>query len=232
MEYTRLDAIPHRNVADLVEAKLRHLIVSSNLRPGDKLPSENALASHLGVGRNAVREALRSLHGLGIVEARHGKGHFLKGLDFERLASGLAYSLVISRSSLGDLLHIRRALETAFLEEAIGRLGPSDVAKLEALVCQMHGKLRGMQTFVLEDCAFHRLLFKNLNNRPLLNFLEVFWLLFQEIEENTEHTPEQLREAVVYHERILVAVRDGDVASAQALLREHLLDAEERVRHA
>jgi GntR family transcriptional repressor for pyruvate dehydrogenase complex len=222
-------AIETTSRAGLVEQQLRDFILNNKLVPGHKLPSESELSNDLGVSRTAIREGFKSLEAVGVINAHQGKGRFVGKFDSGAIADNLAISLTIDRPSLQDILEIRKALETGFLTQAAALLKEEDFAALERLVGRMNLKVKEPTTFLQEDMEFHRILFGKLNNRVLLNILEIFWKLFRQVEEGTEHTAEQLTEAVNQHKVIVVALRKGNVSRAKELLELHFRDAERRI---
>jgi DNA-binding FadR family transcriptional regulator len=213
----------------MVEQQLREFIVNNKLVPGHKLPSESELSIELGVSRTAIREGFKSLEALGVINARHGKGRFVSKFDSRAIADNLAISLTLDRPSLQEVLEIRKALETGFLSQAASLLKEDDFEVLERLVGRMNLKVKEPTTFLQEDMEFHRILFRKLNNRVLLNILEIFWQLFRQVEEGTEHTLDQLTEAVNQHRVIVAALRRGNVSRAKDLLEVHFRDAERRI---
>jgi DNA-binding FadR family transcriptional regulator len=218
--------------SDLVERQLREHIVTNRLAPGDKLPSESELSSELGVSRTAIREGLRSLEAVGVITTHQGKGRFVSQFDSTTIADSLAISLSFDQPSLREILEIRKTLETGFLSRAAPLLTQDDLDALDHLVHRMRVRLKKPTTFLQEDMEFHRVLFRKLNNRILLNILEVFWKLFGRIEEGSKHTADQLTEAVNQHETIVNALRKGDVPRAERLLQAHFRDAEQRIAEA
>ena len=145
------------------------------------------------------------------------------------MADNLAISLTIDRASLREILEIRKALETVFLGPAAALLDPADFEELDLLVQRMTVKVKEPTTFLQEDMQFHRILFRKLNNRVLINVLEIFWKLFGQIEEGTEHSAKQLTEAANEHKLIVGALRKGQLSRARDLLEAHFQDAEKRV---
>jgi DNA-binding FadR family transcriptional regulator len=227
--HSPLNAIETTSRSGLVEQQLREFIVNNRLVPGHRLPSESELSSKLGVSRTAIREGLKFLEAVGVIDVRHGKGRFVGKFDSGVIADNLAISLTLDRPSLQEVLEIRKALETGFLPQAASLLKKEDLATLEQLVQRMSLKLKEPTTFLQEDMEFHRILFRKLNNRVLLNILEIFWKLFAQVEEGTEHTVEQLTEAVNQHRVIVAALRKGNVSRAVHLLEVHFRDAERRI---
>jgi DNA-binding FadR family transcriptional regulator len=222
-------AISTTTRAGLVEQQLRDYIVTNSLEPGHRLPSESELANQLGVSRTAIREGFKSLEGVGVIDTHHGKGRFIGKFDSSSIAENLAVSLTVDRASLKDILEIRKALETGFLAQAASLLGPEDFEELDRLVLRMGLKVKAPATFLQEDMEFHRILFCKLNNRVLINILEIFWKLFGQIEEGTGHSAKQLTEAVNQHKVIVAALRKGQVSRAKDLLDAHFDDAHRRI---
>jgi DNA-binding FadR family transcriptional regulator len=222
-------AISTTSRAGLVEQQLRDYIITNSLEPGHRLPSESELASQLGVSRTAIREGFKSLEAAGVIDTRQGKGRFVGKFDSSSMAENLAVSLTIDRASLKEILEIRKALETGFLAQAAALLGPEDFEELDRLVLRMGLKVKTPVTFLQEDMEFHRILFCKLNNRVLINILEIFWKLFGQIEERTGHSVKQLTEAVNQHKVIVAALRKGQVSRAKDLLDAHFDDAHRRI---
>src|ERR1700730_9115565 len=191
----------------LVEQQIREYIMGSKLMPGHRLPSENELSGRLGVSRSAIREGLKALEAVGVITTHQGKGSFVSDFDSAAIADNLAISLRFDRPSLRDILEVRKALEMGFLSRAASLLTEDDFKALEEVVRRMRLKLKEFRTFLVEDMEFHRLLFRRLNNRVLLNILEVFWKLFGRVEEGTAHTLSQLTEAVNQHRAMLAALQ-------------------------
>jgi DNA-binding FadR family transcriptional regulator len=216
----------------LVEQQIREYIVGSKLMPGHRLPSENELSAKLGVSRSAIREGLKALEAVGVITTHQGKGSFVSEFDSTAIADNLAISLRFDRPSVRDILEVRKALETGFLSQVAPRLTTDDFQALEMVVDRMRQKLKKSKTFLLEDMEFHRLLYRKLNNRVLLNILEMFWKLFGQIEEGSRHSLRQLSESVNQHQAILVALKKGDVTHAEHLLKLHFRDAERRISEA
>lgn len=224
--------IPTTSRSELVEQQLRDYIVTNRLVPGHKLPSESELSNEFGVSRTAIREGLKSLEAVGVINTYHGKGRFVSRFDSAAIADNLAISLRLDRPSLRQILEVRETLETGFLARAASLLTEDDLKALDQLVHRMRLKLKEPTTFLQEDMEFHRVLFRKLKNRILLNVLELFWKLFGRVEEGTEHSVEQLTEAVNQHKAIVTALRKGNVSRAENLLEVHFRDAEERIAEA
>src|SRR6185437_10620908 len=127
---------PARLHASVLES-LQAYIAENRLQPGDALPPETALARSLGVSRNSVREATKALETVGLLEARHGTGIFVREFSFDPLIEYLGHSAGHALRDLADILDVRRTLEVGLIGEVIGRLGEADLAALDATLASM-----------------------------------------------------------------------------------------------
>src|SRR5690625_5090327 len=109
--------IKPRRLSDEIENQIREQLSTGKLQPGDKLPPERELANQLGVGRNALREALRSLEGAGVVELKKGPkgGSFVSTGSTKLLTQGLNDLLLLKGVSIGQITQARIMLEQAMI---------------------------------------------------------------------------------------------------------------------
>jgi DNA-binding FadR family transcriptional regulator len=163
-----------------VQKQIRRFILNKSLRPGDRLPTEGQIASAIGVSRTAVREGLRSLEALGIIEARQGDGRYVRAFNFDAVLDDLLYCLVFEAHPVLEALQVREALEVWFIDRAIELLTDEDLKNLRENVGRMRERaLQDEAFFVDEDMDFHRILFSRLGNTVLLRILSYFWALFR-----------------------------------------------------
>jgi GntR family transcriptional regulator, transcriptional repressor for pyruvate dehydrogenase complex len=148
-----LEPISHRSVSDDVFDQLRGAIMSGRYRPGERLPSQRALAADLGVNMSSIREALGRLEQLRLLEVRHGSA--TRVLDWRR--SGGLESLALQHGAgeplLGDLFEARRLLLVESARLAAARRGPEQAAALLELA-QAAAGAGGGQTALLADWEF------------------------------------------------------------------------------
>src|SRR5690606_8537975 len=114
---------------DTVSA-IKGMILDGRLRPGDQLPSERALSEALGVSRPTVREAIRSLQAMNIVETRHGAGTFVSSLSVEELLRPLQFALALSDFAMEHLFEVRLMLEPGAAELAAERASDDEIEEL------------------------------------------------------------------------------------------------------
>ncbi len=228
------DAVPIARLAQSalhlrIQDQLRRYIVENRLRPGDRLPTEGMLAAQLGASRTAVREALRSLEGVGVISTRQGSGRYVGTFDLRTLLNGLAYALVFDAASIRELLQVRRALEGSFLAEAYKTLDRDTLNELESLVGVMRANATRGELFIAEDRTFHLTLFRGLHNRVLDTLLEAFWGLFETALAEPLRRSADLLRTVRHHVAIVRALRGGDLRRAHTALERHFDDVQGRL---
>lgn len=216
----------------VIQERLKEFFLQSGLQPNEQLPSEHELSKKLGASRSAIREALRSLEAIGMIEVRRGKGRYLRQFSFEPMTDTLAYALVFEATSIHDLLEVRKALELSFLPQAAAALTAEDLADLKVVLRNMRSKAETNQPFIEEDMRFHQLLFSRVNNNLLTKLLEVFWRLFKEVHNKNVLPAGETATTVTYHERIVDAIEAGEVSLAEVLLCEHFIDVQRRLASA
>ena len=214
-----------------VEARVRRYIVEHGLRPGDRLPTEAEWASSLGTSRVVVREALRGLEAIGVIEARAGSGRYLRGFDLATAARAFAHSLAFHPGALTDLRVARVALESELMISSAGRIAAADLDALEALVERMRRRVATGDTGLnAEDRVFHTLLMRAGGNAIAMALEELYWRVMDRL--YTSGFPTLALADAPYvvetHGRIVAALRRGDALEAGQLLRTHGREAERR----
>lgn len=215
-----------------VQDNIKNYILENNLTAGAPLPPEMELARQLGVSRSSVREAVKALESLGILETRRGSGLFVQDFSFEPLLENLPYGLLFDLSQLADLLAIRRVLETGMVETALTVITPEQLSHLRGLTRQMLARAERGQTFPDEDREFHATLFAGLQNQVLLKLLDTFWLTFHKAAQLTDLQDRDPMRTYRDHVAILEAVEAGEAVQVRLALDQHYLSLEERLKQA
>lgn len=204
-----------------VQESLRGYIEDNNLKAGDPLPPESFLAQQLGVGRNSVREAIKALESLGILETRRGVGVFVKEFSFQPLLDNLAYGLGDGLRDIEELREIRRVLETGLIGKTIALIPESDIAELRAVTERMRERAERNESFAEEDQQFHELLFRCQNNRMLTGLIDVFWRAFYKASDFANLANSDPLTTWRDHHEIVEAVAARDVEKARERLDTH-----------
>lgn len=164
-----------RSVTD----QIKDHILTNRLHPGDSLPTEAELCSILGVSRSSIREAIRTLAALDIVEVRHGYGTYVGALSLAPLVEGLVFRGVLfpedHYSALREVVEVREALDLAVAEQIVDALKGKPDPELSALVAAMEDKSTNREGFAKEDHAFHSRLLAHIENGLIGQLVTAFW---------------------------------------------------------
>lgn len=220
---------------DVLQEEIKQLILDRHLEPGDPLPTESELMEVLRIGRNSVREALKSLQALDLVDIRHGYGTYVGSMSLEPLAAGLTFRLLRempdSVQGLSELLMIREELEAALIRKATPTIGDDVLRELDRLVDELQEARSEGRDGVPYDRAFHQLLYRDLGNHLVLQLLDTFWLVYQRLTARIQGLM-QPSELIDEHRAIVVALRAHDVGASEAAIRFHFTEIEGRLAHA
>lgn len=207
-----------------VVSQIRDLISRGRLRPGDKLPPERELSVRLGVGRNAVREALRALEQAGIVDLRQGKtgGAFVTSGKPDVISESMRDLLYLGNISFDDLWETRLLLSDTVVQLAAERMTDTDLAALEANVDRAEAFFAAGHLAEKSRCNidFHDTLATAAKN-PMLA------VIMSSVSDLVRHFTERLGSdpgagTLESRRRFLAAIRAGDVAAAKAEMRADL----------
>ncbi|WP_327355831.1 FadR/GntR family transcriptional regulator [Streptomyces sp. NBC_01304] len=208
-----------------IQERIKKLIIDQRLPSGASLPTEPELMELLGVSRNSVREALKALQAMGIVEIRHGFGTYVGPMSMAPMIEGLTFRTVAGHyrgeDSLLQLLELREAVETGLIARLAGLVPAEDLAELDALVGRMDAEAAEGAVRAETDRAFHATLYRGLGNQLLGEVLEAFWDAFHRVRTDLVDVPQDPKVTCRQHREILDAVRSGDTLRAEQAIREH-----------
>ena len=215
----------------IIQEELKKYILANGLKPGDRLPTEQSLAKQLGVSRTSLREALKSLQALGIIDAKPGEGMVVRAFNFDAILGNLSYGMIFERTELMDLLEIRESLELAFVSKAVEKIKQEEIEELEDILTLMNKKATQNQLFDEEDAMFHHKLFLPVGNYLLLSLLDVFWEVLHKLRDPIEVERDPLG-SYERHRKVLEAVKNRNPEQARACLSDHFVSIKERVESA
>jgi DNA-binding FadR family transcriptional regulator len=228
------DRAPFRGPAlnRAIQDHIKRTITENRMQPGDMLPPEGQIAQVLGVSRGSVREAVKALESLGIVEVRHGNGVFVRAFNFDSFFDLLSYGLVFDHSRIAEILQIRKWLELAAIGEATQRTTPGEIARIEEVLDRWAGKAADGEPTSDEDRAFHRMLYSSLGNQSLNALLDTFWLVFHAVPVRSVTTDLQPTTTLHDHREILAALHQRDAVLARQRIQDHFRNLEDRLARA
>jgi len=214
---------------EVIRDYIKQYILEHDLRPGDPLPNEGRLVEDLGVGRSSVREAVKSLQSLGIVDVRQGEGLYVRELNFDPMLETFKFGMQFDPQTLAELLQIRIWLEMAVIGDAVKQIGAEELAELDAIVQTWERRIQKREKYYDLDEEFHRILYSTLNNHTLMKLFDVFWIAFLSLEIGAiqESDPAEELES---HRILLLAVKARDADLTRKQLQRHFDHVKERIQ--
>ena len=218
------------NLPALVASSISREIAQGRLRPGDRLPAEQALATTFGVSRNVVREAIAKLRSEGRVWSQQGRGAFVAdtanptvlSIDRDALRKGDGFA---------SLFELRRILEVHAAALAARRRSKDDLVRMQEALATMTASPYGSVQWLKKDLEFHIAIARATRNAYVVQFIG---FVSEKVRDSilvagaSHGSDEMARATLVEHERILVTVKAGDPAGAQEAMRVHLDNAAAR----
>lgn len=159
-------------VTDRAIARIQELIQSGALRPGSRLPPENELAAQLGSGRSSIREAIKALELVRVLDVRHGDGTYVTSLEPHLLLEGVGFAIDLVRDeSILEVAEVRRLFEPVATGLAATRIDDEALRTLAEHVDAMERAGDDQEQLIHHDHAFHSTVFESAGNRTLTSIL-------------------------------------------------------------
>jgi len=222
------EVIRRSKVYEEVARQLERMILSK-LHPGDKLPSERELAEMLGVSRSSIRDAIRSLELMGMVEPRQGAGTVVREISSDSLVNPLANALRHKLELVSEFLDFRRMLEPPLAARAATHASDEEIAEMEEILRRQDAKLSRGELAVEEDSEFHYAIAMASGNSVVLKVLDVLMDLLRDTRERSLQREGRPQKSLGGHRKILAAIKKRDAEAAKAAMRRHIEDVEEIV---
>lgn len=208
-----------------VQEAVKDLILNRRLVAGDPLPTESELMAQLGIGRNSVREALKALQAVGIVEIRHGFGMFVGRMSLTGLVDELAFhsriTLQDERNHLAHLMEIREVLESGLVQLLIDHHRDADLSQVAAVMARMHAEAAAGPVSPETDRLFHEVLYRPLGNPLVGQLLGAFWDVYHQLRDDLGAPDETPYDVARRHGDIYDAVVAGDKTAAITAMQAH-----------
>lgn len=209
--------------------KIRQMIFSGEIKPGELLPSRKELAEQFDVGISTIHEAVQSLSTVGLVESRPGKGTWVR---HDALESVIHPSIITNRFGEIDaetIYETRMFIEVALAELAARKATPEDIERIWAALSEAHEVIADDEDFVSADWDFHLAIAEAAHNELLQAFYHLARELLLDFIEDAISLPNVKEEATEYHVAQAQAIEQHDPEKARQAALDHMLYVKERL---
>jgi GntR family transcriptional repressor for pyruvate dehydrogenase complex len=218
------EVVRRNKVYEEVAKQIERLIVKK-LKPGDKLPSERELADMLQVSRSSIRDAIRSLELVGLVEPRQGAGTIVR----ESATEPFANALERKQKLVPELLDFRKMLEPPLAARAATHASTEEMSEMEEILERQEEKQDRGEVTIVEDAEFHYSVALASGNSVVLKVIDILMDLLRDTRERSLQLRGRPQKSLAGHKKILMAIKRRDAEAAKSAMRRHIEDVEEIV---
>lgn len=219
----------HDALGEQIVERLLTLITEKRLKPGDRLPPERELAAMMGVSRPSLREALRALSIMNVVEIRQGAGTFITSLQTEMLVEHLDFVFFLDDSTFMQLFEVRKILEVGIIGLAAANIADEELAELEACMEKSRQSVDDNEAFMQADIELHRIIGRASRNPILNRFMESISRLGMASRRRTTELRGVPHQVIADHDAILTALKRHNPEAARQAMLDHLAHVEQRL---
>ncbi len=210
--------------------QIQSLILSKKYEPGDRLPSERGLAEQFHISRHSLREALRILDVMGLIEIRVGDGIYVKEVDFlpyiESLNLSISSRLQVERDTFVKLWGARKILEMGMVDLAAKQVTEPFLKSLRWSIEEMKKNLDHQDGFISAGIRFHRLIAEIAQNEILILIWDMLANLMRKSQNKIYRISWSPKKALHAHKKIYLALKAKDSGKAVEAMKQHMLDEE------
>jgi len=217
-----IEPIKKTRIPEEVADRIRVLVLDGTFPPGRPLPPERVLAERFGVSRGSIRDALRILEMIGLLETRHGQGTYPRELTVERLVVPLASVMAYRQDLRDELMDVRRMFEPAVARAAALRATEEDFADLDRILEAQRQKLKTHRSAIVEDSAFHATLARSTRNRVIVSIMATLNDLLVESRAQSLRQKGRPARSIEGHEAVVAALRLRDADGAAKAMYNHI----------
>ena len=215
------ETIRRNKVYEEVARQIQNHILE-RLKPGDVLPPEREMAQKFGVSRSSVRDAIRSLELVGLLEPQQGRGTVVCEPSSDTLAGPLAAILVQKRKLVGELLDVRKIIEPPLARRAALHATAAQILEMEQILERHSEKVRRGEIAIEEDSEFHYRIALAADNSVILRIVDVLMDMLRETRQRSLQASGRPQKSLAGHQRILAALKRRDPVASESSMLRHL----------
>jgi GntR family transcriptional regulator, transcriptional repressor for pyruvate dehydrogenase complex len=223
-----LKAVKKKRVHEEISEQISRQLAAGQWKPGDRLPSERELSARFQVSRASVREAMRALESLGVVQILIGQGTFIASGSATLLSPFISAALK-RRELLRDIFEARKVLEPEIAALAAQRASASQIRKMRGILAEQAHQIRQGLSGVEADTAFHSLLTQSMKNKVFIRLSAAFVDSLRDTRELSLQVDGRPARSLAGHWEILEAIQSRDPGRARRAMLRHLAAIERNV---
>ncbi|MCR4398180.1 MAG: FadR family transcriptional regulator [Firmicutes bacterium] len=222
-----VEQIRTQKLTEIIADKIVDLVKTGVLKPGDKLPSEAELCKKFGVSRSPLREALRSLEYIGLIDSHQGAGRFIARTALLSVERGIDWNDVLRHSPVAELMEARKYVEVLACRLAAQRATEDDISAIEEILGRLEQHHSDQSFYFSEELNLHFAIAAAAKNKPILGFMRALLdEIYKESERFKRTVPLLSEGALSLFKKLVAALKDGDSDGAAGLMLDHLESVE------
>ncbi len=231
-----MDPMNNKSIVDQITTRITNAIINGELLPGQRIPTETELCESMQVGRNSVREAIKALVAMGVLNIRRAEGTFVAEGFSDRMLDPMVYGLILEGGNSTAMIELRRLFEIGILKLAIEKSGEEDINKMQEALTELRKvteKPSDKNEILEADINFHRALEAAIKN-PLVDKISV---VIERLSRPTRvraveqfMQKHELQDMLDMHEQILKVIMKRDETAVSEVIDEHFKYWKEELR--
>ena len=224
------------SLVDSIVEEIKNKIISGELKDGDMLASQDELAKSMQISRPSLREALRRLQLMGLIEFQHGRGTFVKTVQPQDFMNPISGFLPIDKKTAYELLEARLYLESSVAALAAQKATKEDIDSLEDVLAKMEtaAATLDVKEFAKQDVKFHLVIAEGSRNKILFQVVNILRGLLQKLvdrvfDTHRDRLEETFRHTLDYHREILESIKSHSVSQARKAMEKHIQDVQNKL---
>lgn len=202
------------NAVDEVIHNFQQALLNGRLQPGQKLPSEAELGQQFGVGRGTIREAMKVLSALGVIDIRRGDGTYICATVSPNVINPLLFAVLMEAGDVDALYEFRRMIDVGYSQIAATKATDEDFVHMTSLIEDMQtyrdSGERDEETLMQLDLSFHCAVLEATKNPLVIKIGRMVMEMFRETVKHAISTPGGIDWTIEQHQRLLTALQSGD----------------------
>jgi GntR family transcriptional repressor for pyruvate dehydrogenase complex len=219
-EHLRPESAKRANLTTQVMENVKNYIIDNDLRPGDRLPTEKELVAELGISRNILREGLKSLEAVGLIEIKVGDGTYVREFDYSTVLNHISFAVSRTKQELKNFMHARLVIEVGALQFIVDRTDDQDIKALEEIL-DRYDQAATLEASAKTDLEFHQHLLSISRNPILIEFGLFLGRFFIEALYFVSADPKP--RTSTSHRDLMEALKTRDLAQASRIMHRHIM---------